>query len=135
MILLLGTNDALLEGLAQLLAGTGQHVAVTRSVEEAEDAASRRRPLLFVVERAPFAVQAGDRLARIPLAPGGAVVVYRATADTAPGAVPRALGRCTIAELELPLERNRLAALATSLESRAEKSGRLRRDTPPEHRI
>jgi hypothetical protein len=135
MILLLGTDEALLEGLAQLLAGVGQRVAVTRSVAEAEDVASGRRPLLLVVERAPFAVQAGDRLARIPLAPGGAVIVYRACGEAASEPVPRALSRTTIAELELPLERHRLATLATSLETRAEKTGRLRRDTPPEHRI
>jgi len=135
MILLLGSDEALLEGLAQLLAGVGQRVAVARSVEEAEEAASRRVPLLLVVERSPFAVQAGDRVARIPLAPGGAVVVYHPSLREPSGAVPRALSRATIAELELPLERNRLAALATSLETRAEKTGRLRRDTPPEHRI
>ena len=136
MILLLGSDEALLEGLAQLLSISGRRVEVVQSLDEAEEIATRRGPLLLVVERGAFAGALGDRVAHLPLAPGGAIVVYRQTGAAELSApMPRSLTRAMLAELELPLERNRLAALAASLESRAQKSGRLRRDTPPEHRI
>ena len=135
MILLLGTDDALLEGLAQLLAGAGRRVRVARSLEEVEEIAAHRQPLLLVVERGSFAVQSGERLARVPLAPGGAVVVYRRSGALAQAqTIPRPLARSTIADLELPLEKNRLSALVASLELRAPKRGALRHDTPPEQR-
>ena len=133
MLVLIGTDDALLEGLAQLLAGAGQTVQVARSVDEAEEIALTGKPLLVVVDRATVAGVAGERLAALPQVPGGAIVLYRTTSDHgAMTSMPHSVARLTLADLTLPLERQRLVALAQYVKSRARGSGRVRHDTPPE---
>ncbi|MEO7966562.1 MAG: hypothetical protein ABIT38_21900 [Gemmatimonadaceae bacterium] len=136
MLVLIGTDDALLEGLAQLLAGGGHTVQVARSVDEAEELALTTKPLLVVVDRATVAGIAGERLAALPQVPGGAIVLYRTTDDQrAMTTMPHAVARLTLADLSLPLERQRLAALAQYVKSRARGSGRVRFDTPPERHV
>jgi DNA-binding NtrC family response regulator len=132
MILVLGTNEALLEGLAQALIATGQPVSVARTVDDAEDLARRDAPLLIVVDRARLTHSDDVHLARLAASTGAAVVVYRSHDEPVAVLALRAeLARLTLADLELPLERNRLVALALYVAARAREVGRSRTDTPP----
>ena len=132
-VLLVGSDVALLEGLAQSLAGLGHRPLVAHSLGEARDLAARKPPLMMVVDRA-LASTAGAELLSIPIVAGGARVLYRA-ASTAPAPLVPALQRAVLADLTLPLERHRLAALVQSIGDRAKATGRLPRNTPPETRI
>lgn len=124
MILLAGGNTALLEGLAQALAGTGQRVVVAHSPEEAEELQARQSPILTVAERGLVAdTDAARSLLRGTLAGGGALVTFREAGDTS-RTLPAALARHVLADLVLPLERTRLVALAEHLASRARVVGR-----------
>lgn len=135
MLLLIGTDEALLEGLAQSLAGAGHSVQVARSIEEAEESAITKKPLLVVVDRRMLATESSERLAALPHAPGGAIVLYRTSDDHEPQvAMSHGVARLTLADLTLPLERQRLVALAQYVTSRARGSGRVRFDTPPARR-
>lgn len=135
MFLLMGQDEALLEGMAQLLAGAGHGVRVARSLDEAEELARQRAPLLIVVDRTTVSADGGERLSRLPLAPGGAFVMYRTTNDQSPNlALAHGIARQTLADLSLPLERQRLAALAQYVNARARGSGRFRYEPPPERR-
>lgn len=123
MIVLVGADAALLEGLAQALSHTGQRVAVATSLDDGEELLSRHAPLLTVVERDLFATEAGGAFLRQALGVGSALVAYRGAADTSRPLSP-ALARHVLADLVLPLERNRLVALAEHLASRARAVGR-----------
>jgi len=124
MILLAGGNTALLEGLAQALANTGHRVMVADSRGEAEDAQTRQPPILTVAERGFVSDDNSERsLLRGTLAGGGALVTYREAGDTS-RALPAAIARHVLADLVLPLERNRLVALAEHLATRAKAVGR-----------
>ena len=102
-------------------------------MDEAEELSQRSKPLLVVVDRATVAGIAGDRLAALPRMPGGAIVLYRANGDhEALMTMPHAVARLTLADLTLPLERQRLVALAQYVQSRARGSGRAHFDAPPE---
>ena len=128
-ILLVGTDAALLEGLAQLLGSHGHATRVTESLAEARQAAQRTPPLVAVMERH---LLHGDESLGVALAAGGAAVLYRA-AGASNGVLPPALRRTVLADLTLPLERNRLVALVQRGEERAAAAGRgSQRDTPPE---
>jgi DNA-binding NtrC family response regulator len=127
-ILLLGHDAALLEGLAQTLAAVGHKPVLAGSLGEAHDILGSETPLVAVIDRA-IAKGSGDAL-RVPLLPGGAVVLYRSLSDVG-GLLPPALQRMTLADLTLPLERQRLVALVQHVESRANHTGRGRRTTPP----
>jgi hypothetical protein len=87
------------------------------------------------VERA---LAASDPAAlRVPLAVGGATLLYQAGTDSSPGdALSLSVQRLVMAELTLPLERHRLLALIQRVEERARVTGRGVRgtDTPPEQR-
>src|SRR5687768_17565242 len=74
-ILLVGTDVPLLEGLAQTLAAVGHSTHLAGTLSEAMEVAAAEIPLVAVVERS-LIQPAGDPL-RIPLARGGALVVYR----------------------------------------------------------
>jgi DNA-binding NtrC family response regulator len=133
MILVLGTDDALLEGLAQALAASGQAVSVARTMDDAEDLAKRQPPVLLVADRSRLTMTDGTRLARVAFAAGGAVVAYRSHEESATSlSLPADIARITLADLELPLERNRLVALALYVAARAREAGRIRQGTPPE---
>lgn len=129
-VLLVGMDSALLEGLTQSFAALGYSTAVTTTLHEAREAAAKDPPLLAVIDRSLAAESNADTLA-IPLAPGGALVLYHTTVDQRPAISPP-LQRSVLADLTLPLERNRLMALAQHVTERIRATGRSSRRTPPE---
>ena len=128
-ILLVGTDVPLLEGLAQTLAAVGHNTQLASSLAEAMEAAAIEPPLVAVVDRA-LILPTGEAL-RVPLARGGAMVVYRPDGANA-AALPVSVQRAVLADLRLPLERHRLVALLQHVEGRARSTGRDRVQTPPE---
>ena len=132
-VMLVGTDVALLEGLAQSLAGLGHRPSVTTSLSDARELAARLPPIVLVVDRA-MASSAGAELLAVPVAAGGARLLYRCE-STPPSPLLPALQRAVLAELTLPLERHRLAALVQSVNDRAKTTGRVPRTTPPESRV
>lgn len=129
-VLLVGEDAALLEGLSQSFAGLGYRTHVAGTLHEAREVAADTAPLLAVVQRDLARDAAADFLA-IKLSAGGALVLFHVTDDLR-SAVPMGLQRSVMAELALPLERNRLMALAHHVQERARTTGRSRRQTPPE---
>jgi len=129
-ILLVGQDEALLEGLVQTLAAGGHSAFVAFSLADARELAARELPLMAVVDRRFAAASPGEVLT-LSLAAGGALVLFRG-AGTMLLALAPGLQRAVLADLSLPLERNRLLALAQSLEGRARAAGRSHRDVPPE---
>lgn len=131
-VLLVGGDVALLEGLAQSLAAQGHVPIVSSSLAEAREMAMTEPPLVLVVNRS-LASSAGADLLAIPLAAGGARLLYRAATVPLAPLLP-ALQRSVLADLTLPLERHRLSALVQSLGERARATGRSLRPTPPDSR-
>jgi DNA-binding NtrC family response regulator len=132
-ILLAGEDPALLEGLVQSLVALGHNPSVALSLAEAREAAVRGdAPLMFVVDRG-IVDGSGTEVLGVPLAPGGTLVLYRMPGSP-PGALPQPLQRAVLADLTLPLERNRLVALVQHVEERARATGRTPRHTPRETR-
>lgn len=121
-ILLVGTDHSLLEGLAQSLSAQGHGTRVAGSFSEARELATAHRPLIAVIERGMAGDAARECLA-LSLASGGAIVLYRSGTAKA-GAMPHVLQRHVLADLALPLERNRLAALVQHVADRATAAGR-----------
>src|SRR5262249_44605902 len=121
-ILLVGTETALLEGLAQSFAALGLTTSVVPSLHEAREIAAQQAPLIAIVSHALAAESTGETL-NIPLAPGGALVLYRA-GTTGAAAISPTLQRAVLADLALPLERNRLIALVQHVGERAKTTGR-----------
>jgi DNA-binding NtrC family response regulator len=128
-VMLVGSDLALLEGLSQSLAQQGHRLCVAATIEEAREMCSARAPLILVIER-DLASTAGAELLALPVAAGGARILYRA-ASVSPAPLLPALQRAVLADLTLPLERQRLAALCQSVSDRAKATGRAPRDTPP----
>lgn len=122
MILLVGTDSALLEGLAQSFAARSCPICVAPGLTEALEAVSTNPPLVAIIER-PMAVAAPGKALALPLAPGGAIVLYHSSSDDAQPLVP-ALQRTLLADLALPLERHRLFALVQRVTERAQAVGR-----------
>lgn len=125
-ILLVGTELPLLEGLAQSFASLGFKPVVAQSLAEAREVATLHPPLVAVVSRTLAGASSADTLS-IPLAPGGALVLYRSIGSqlvTFSASVQRAV----LADLALPLERNRLVALVQHIDQRARAAGRLDTD-------
>jgi hypothetical protein len=133
-VLLVGEDGALLEGLSQSLAAVGYVPIATSTLHEARDAAAAGAspPLLVVVQR-ELAAEASAEALGIVLAPGGALVLFQSTSTIAAPISPT-LQRSVLAELTLPLERNRLIALAQHVHERVVATGRSGRRTPPEQR-
>lgn len=127
-ILLVGTELPLLEGLAQSFAAQGFAPVVAQSLHDAREAAAHDPPLIVVVSRALAATASAETLS-IPIAPGGAFVLYRSVA-TALVTLPASVQRAVLADLSLPLERNRLMALVHHVDERARVTGRGVDDTP-----
>ena len=121
-ILLIGTDLSLLEGLAQSLSAQGHGTRVASSFGEARELATSHRPLIAVIERGMATDAAGEVLG-LSLAAGGALVLYRLGARET-SAMPHVLQRHVLADLTLPLERNRLAALVQHVADRAAAAGR-----------
>lgn len=132
-VLLVGRDGALLEGLSQSFAALGYVPQVASTLHEAREAALVAAPLMAVVERELAAESGADALA-IPLAPGGALVLFHGTVDIRPAISPT-LQRSVLADLTLPLERHRLVALAQHVQERARATGRGKRTTPPEQQV
>jgi len=121
-ILLIGTELPLLEGLAQSFASLGYQPTVASSIAEGRELAAANLPLVTVVSRT-LAANAPAETLSIPLAPGGARMLYRSVGSplvTFSGSVLRAI----LADLTLPLERNRLIALVQHVDQRARATGR-----------
>lgn len=127
-LLLVGTDPALLEGLSQSLAALGYGTRAGHSLAEARELAVARPPLIAVVDRGLVEDVTPDALG-LPLAPGGALVLFTSSTDL-PVALSPTLLRAVLADLRLPLERNRLIALVQHVEDRARATGRGRRNTP-----
>lgn len=130
-ILLLGRDDAVLEGVAQTLAAVGHTTVLARTPSEAAESAAAGAPLVALVEREQLL--AGADVLHLPLAPGGAVVLYR-TGSRSADPLPHALARSVLADLMLPLERHRLIALVQHVVERAFLAGRETPQPPSAHR-
>ena len=131
-VLLVGGDAALLEGLSQSLATLGHTPRVARDLSEARQIAGAQPPLVLVADRA-LASSGGAELLSTPLAAGGARILYRLASSQMVPLLP-ALQRAVLADLTLPLERHRLAALVQSVAERARLAGRSPKHTPPESR-
>ena len=129
-ILLVGTEVPLLEGLSQSFAALGFRPAVAQSLHEGRELVAHQEPLIAVVSRT-LAEASGAETLSIPLAPGGALVLYRVAGAELITLSPT-LQRAVMADLSLPLERNRLMALVQHVGERARAAGRGRGDEPPE---
>lgn len=128
MILLVGSDSALLEGLAQSFAARSWSICVAPGLTEALEAVSTNPPLVAVIER-PMAVDAPGKALALPLAPGGAIVLFHSSAEDEQPLVP-ALQRALLADLALPLERHRLFALVQRVTERAQAVGRRTPEAP-----
>jgi DNA-binding NtrC family response regulator len=131
-VLLVGADAALLEGLSQSFAALGYAPRVATSLHDAREAAAESAPVLAVVDR-KLAGEASAEALAITLLRGGAMVLYHGTSDSRP-AIPAPLQRAVMADLTLPLERNRLMALAQHVQERIRTTGRAR-TTPPEGQV
>lgn len=121
-ILLVGSSEAMLEGISQTLSAVGRTPHIATSLHDAQEIASGTRPLIAVVERS-LAELHGPETLSLPLAPGGALVLFRSSTHEAIALSP-ALRRVVLADLTLPLERNRLMALVQHAAARARTTGR-----------
>ena len=130
-ILLVGSDAALLEGLSQSLAALGYIPKVAVGMHEARETAAGDPPLVIVIS-SELAAEVGAEVLRIPLAAGGALVLFH-VAGREPTILSPTLQRAVLADLALPLERHRLVALVQHVLQRSRSTGRRRRaDTPPE---
>jgi DNA-binding NtrC family response regulator len=120
LILVIGSDPALLEGVSQALGGAGHQVVVAHDVPEAMENLHHLRPLLAIVNRDHLVN--GLTGSAIPLAKGGALVTYH-TSDEDVRNASFAGRRPPLAELQLPLERKRLLALVKVVEERARTCG------------
>ena len=126
LILLVGTELPLLEGVSQSLGALGFTPIVAQSLHEARELAAHEPPLVTVVSRR-LADESSAEMLSIPLAPGGAFVLYGGASTSAVSLSP-AVQRSVLADLTLPLERNRLLALVQHVRDRALATGRGRDD-------
>jgi DNA-binding NtrC family response regulator len=120
LILVIGSDPALLEGVSQALGGAGHQVTVAHDVPEAMENLHGLHPLVAIVNRDHLIN--GLTGSAIPLAKGGALVTYR-TSDDEPRTAAFPSRRAPLAELQLPLERKRLLALVKVVEDRAKTCG------------
>jgi DNA-binding NtrC family response regulator len=130
-VLLVGPDAALLEGLSQSVAALGHLPMVADSLREAREIAASQPPIVAVVDKALAAESSAAALA-VNLVPGGAFVLYHTAATRSPMLAPF-LQRAVLADLTLPLERQRLIALVQHVAERVRATGRQRHTPPPEH--
>ncbi|MGH7693581.1 MAG: hypothetical protein ACRENH_01300 [Gemmatimonadaceae bacterium] len=125
MILVVGRDSALLEGISQALAALGHPIKVAASLEEARDVSPSTGFDVAVVQRALL-----EGAAPVPLRPGGVLVLFRAQGERSSRAtLSPSLARLLLAEVELPLERQRLVALIRATLARMRPNDR--HDEPP----
>jgi DNA-binding NtrC family response regulator len=115
IILLIGHDESLLEGVSQTLTAAGHTVLSSDSITTGVEALRDRPALVAVVEHE---LLLSESATRIPLAPGGGILVFHVAEHGAIPLPPR-IRRLTIAELELPLERHRLVSLVKHVEGRS----------------
>jgi hypothetical protein len=122
-VILVGSDVALLEGLAQTLVGFGHDVQCSATIADAAGALSGNLPTMAVIssEELDSIVLGGT----LPVTPGGALIVYGKMHGDRPFLPPK-LQRATLAHLVLPLERQRLVALVQSFDSRSRTTGHSR---------
>jgi hypothetical protein len=120
-VVLVGADVALLEGLAQTLLGFGHEVSFATTVGEVAGTHGIDPPAIGVVS-ADALLSAGLG-ATLPLAAGGALIVYGTSHEDRP-LLPTKLQRSTLAYLVLPRERHRLIALVQSFDTRSRATGR-----------
>ena len=118
-VILVGSDVALLEGLAQTLLGFGHDVLCSATIADA--ALSGDPPSVAIVSSE--ALESFALGATLPLAQGSALIVYGKLHAERPFLPPK-LQRAILAQLVLPLERQRLVALVQSFESRSRTTGR-----------
>jgi DNA-binding NtrC family response regulator len=132
-VLLVGTEVPLLEGLAQSFAALGFTPVTAQSLSDARETAVHEPPLVIVLSRSLAASSGGETLT-IPLAPGGALVLYRSVGSALVTLSPT-VQRAVLADLTLPLERNRLMALVQHVGERAKAAGRGRQGEAGEDEV
>lgn len=128
--LVIGSDESVLEGIAQALAAAGHRAHVARSIAEASAVLTEIRPVVLLVERG---CAAEPEFLRLRLPSGCALVLYRSNEEATP-VLPTSIQRLTVADLILPWERQRMVTMVQRLTERAVAAGRTRRDTPPEER-
>jgi DNA-binding NtrC family response regulator len=121
LILVVGPDAAVLEGLSQTLVGAGHHVHLAADISEAILGLGDARPMVAVIDRDEL--MRGGLGLRSSLAAGGAMIAFHCD-DADAIRLPFELRRVTLAELQLPLERQRLLALVKFVESRARAAGK-----------
>lgn len=121
-ILLVGSELPLLEGLSQSFASAGFTTQVAQTLFEARELATQNPPLVAIISR-PLAATSSTETLSIPLAPGGALLLYRAIGSLLVTLSPT-VQRAVLADLTLPLERNRLMALVSHVGDRVRATGR-----------
>lgn len=129
--LVIGSDEGVLEGLAQALHAAGHRAIIARNLDDATTLLATERPVVVLVERG---CAGSSEFLRLRLPPGIALLVYR-DADTAVDPLPSLIQRITLADLVLPWERQRLITLVQRLAERAQATGRGRDDTPTENRV
>lgn len=122
-VILIGSDAALMEGLAQSFASQGLSPTVVGTILEACEVAVDIAPIMVVIDRPTAVAAPGDALS-IPMLAGGSLVLYRGAGERDPVETPAILRRSVMAELALPLERRRLMSLALKAKERAVASGR-----------
>lgn len=120
-ILVVGPDVALLEGVSQTLISAGHKVIMAKDIAEALETLQDARPLVAVIDCDEL--NKSGSVFRVPLADGGALLAFHCD-EVDPADLPFRLKRATLAELTLPLERQRLLALVHYVESRARAAGR-----------
>jgi DNA-binding NtrC family response regulator len=119
-ILVVGPDAALLEGVAQTLIGAGHQTVIAHDIPEALETLRGSHPLLALVDCEEL--QARGAMLQTTIAHGGAVLAFHCDDDDS--RLPFRIKRTTLAELKLPLERQRLLALVKYVENRARAAGR-----------
>lgn len=121
IVLVVGSDITLIEGIAQTLSGAGHRVIAASDITQALDELRGARPLVALVGCGELAVRTG--VYQATLAQGGALVAYQCD-DDEEETLEFSVKRLVLAKLRLPLERQRLLALVKSVESRAHAVGR-----------
>lgn len=127
-ILIVGQDAALLEGVSQTFIGSGYKVIAARDTAEAFSSLRGSQPLVALVHSEELVGNAAS-LSSI-LSRGGALIAFHCD-DEDKRVIPFKVKRSTLAELSLPLERHRLLALISHVESRARAAGRESADGDP----
>ena len=126
-VLIVGGEPAVQEGVLQSVRAAGLVAEGCPDLRCAHEATLEAPPVALVVHVS--LTSAGEELRRLPLLPGGAMILFR-DGEHAGASAGQPVGRSVIAELSLPLERARLVALLSRIVARARVTGRDR--WPPE---